>query len=61
MSQTVAVISIYFFKLQNSTEVDETCSLPPDPVAATLCYQLLTTRILPWIIEGRIRKPEMKL
>ena len=33
MSQTVLVICIYFFtRLQSATDIDATCSLPPDPV-----------------------------
>ena len=36
MSQTVLVICIYFFTwLQNATEVDATCLLPPNLVVAT--------------------------
>ena len=36
MSQTVLLISIYFFtRIQNATEVDATRSLLPDPVS---CY-----------------------
>ena len=52
---------LLFTRLQNATEVDATCSLPPDPVVATLCHQLLTTRILSWIIEEHITKPKIKL
>ena len=36
MSQTVSLICIYFFtRLQNANEVDATCLLLPDPLAAT--------------------------
>ena len=40
--------NIYFFaRLHDITEVDATYLLLPDPVVATLCHQLLTTRSLP--------------
>ena len=57
------MVCIYFFtRLQNATEVDATCLLPPDPVVgylSTWCHQLLTTRILTWILEGRVTKPKI--
>ena len=35
ISQIVLVMCIYFFtRVQNTTEVDATCSIPPDPVVA---------------------------
>ena len=62
MSQTALVMCIYFFiKLQNSVEVDATYSLPSDQAvnATYLASSLITTRMLPQIIERHVTKPEM--